>query len=230
MRGGYGSARLFDGVRRMKPEGASKIFIGYSDSTFLHLLFNQWGWKTIHGAMPVDLLRGASGGATVDPNNFLLLQNMLASLKNKVIYCGLKPLNPQAVNLGSVSGKLIGGNLTLLTNSLGTAWQIKGQDQIIFIEDCGVKGYAVDRDLTHLKHAGVFTNARAVLFGTFERGDDCIPHAIKKFAETLGIPVFSSNLFGHGKSNYPLPFGFESVIKRGGRDMFEINIEYDFTN
>jgi muramoyltetrapeptide carboxypeptidase len=128
-----------------------------------------------------------------------------------------------------VKGEVIGGNLTLLGNSLGTEWQLDGNNKIIFIEDICSNGYVIDRDLTHLEQSGIFKNAKAILFGKFVGGDQNVEYAIKKFSDSIHLPVFYADFFGHGNSNYPLPFGFPtSIIKQKNEDTFTIKINYHF--
>ena len=71
----------------------------------------------------------------------------------------------------------------------------------------------LDRSLLHLKQAGIFANAKAILFGSF-KGNDLvnIKYAIKTFAEDIHLPVFYSNNFGHERNNYPIIFGVDSEI------------------
>lgn len=224
VKGGYGSARLLEGLNHFK-RTTPKVLIGYSDVTFLHLLFDKWGWKTIHAAMPIDVMKSS------EPENFTLLGNILEQKKGSVSYDGIKALNTKALDQKHLQGEVIGGNLTLLANSLGTSWQIKSKNRIILIEDAGLKGYAVDRDLNHLKQAGVFKDCTAVLFGEFVKGDAHVAHALKRFADSVNIPVYQANLFGHGDKNYPVPFGFKSTLdKNPSNDQFTLKINYDFTH
>jgi muramoyltetrapeptide carboxypeptidase len=206
IRGGYGSARLLDKLESLQKPKNPKILIGYSDITFLHLLFNKWGWKSIHGAMPIDLTR------EVNHDNFMWIAKILSKPEGKLVYHDIKPLNALAEKKLQVTGELIGGNLTLLTNSLGTSWQLDGKNKIIFIEDINSSGYVIDRDLTHLIQSGVLSQASAVLFGSFVKSDEHKQFALERFANNIPIPVFHTENFGHGLTNYPLPFGFNTRI------------------
>jgi muramoyltetrapeptide carboxypeptidase len=223
--GGYGSTRLLEQLQTLEPPKNPKIFIGYSDATFLHLLLHKWGWKTIHGAMPYDLTNN-----NIDRKNFILIAQILKNLKGTLRYTGLTALNQLASGTKKVEGEILGGNLTLLANSLGTDWQLEGNHKIIFIEDIGSNGYVVDRDLTHLKQVGIFKNAKAILFGKFCGGDQNVEYAIKHFAESIPVPVFYADFFGHGDSNYPLPFGFPTSIVQQKNGTFNLTIGYNFSN
>ena len=228
IRGGYGSARLLDDLQLIKKPKRQKILIGYSDITFLHLFFNKWGWKTIHASMPSDL-----ANEKINPKNFSLLAKILSYPKGKLSYQGLKPMNELAKNSKLTTGEILGGNLTLLENSLGTSWQIDGKNKIILIEDIGSDEYAIDRSLLHMQQAGVFSSAKAILFGKFipkNNNNIDLTYAIQRFAKLIKIPVFFSADFGHSSNNYPLPFGFTSTISENpNKKDFILNIPYDFS-
>ena len=226
IRGGYGSARLLDDLISMQKPIKPKILIGYSDITFLHLFFNKWGWNTIHGAMPYDLTND-----NVNPKNFSLLAEILSNKKGILSYPGLKAMNNFAKNSTSITGEILGGNLTLLENSLGTSWQIDGENKIIFIEDIGCPEYSIDRSLAHMKQAGIFQDAKAIIFGQFILPNKSVNlnYAIQRFANEINIPVFSSQNFGHGNDNYPIIFGATSIISpNSSKTNFTLDINYDF--
>lgn len=223
VKGGYGSARLFEQLKSIPPPSIPKVFIGYSDATFLHLFFGRWGWKTIHGAMPIDLARGE-----ISYRNFTAIGEMISTQKGALSYGNIVGLNRLAKSHIPINGEVIGGNLTLLASSLGTPWELIGTDKIIFIEDTGVRGYGVDRGLNHLSQSGVLKDARAILFGEFLRGDEHVKYAIQRFADEAQLPVFIASNFGHGISNYPLPFGFVSEIRQNSDGEFTLTIPYDF--
>ena len=116
--------------------------------------------------------------------------------------------------MSSLTGKLTGGNLCLLTCSLGTAWQTNPRDKILFLEDIDERGYRVDRMLTHLQQAQAFEGVKAIIFGDFVRGMEAngtslIPPVLKRFAESTSIPIFSLPGCGHGAENFPLPFNMD---------------------
>lgn len=228
LRGGYGSARLIQHLIPLIPPSQKKIFIGYSDATALHLFFSQqWGWTTIHGAGFKELLL-----AEKDPNNFKHIMDIVSGQVKTIRLNELKPLNTAAKQTKILSSRLTGGNLTLLQTSIGTPWQMQGDNKIIFIEDLGIKGGQLDRTLYHLKEAGLFKNAQAIIFGEFEYDapDSYNPFALNKFAQETRIPIFKTNQFGHYKNNFPLIYNAQSEItltlseKRQHRQTFSLNI------
>ncbi|MCF8462818.1 MAG: LD-carboxypeptidase [Rickettsiaceae bacterium] len=228
IRGGLGASRLLAYIESMPKPKKQKVIIGYSDITFLHLFVNKkWNWKSIHASMP--------NGISFRNKNFTnatLLAEILANKKGVVSYNSLKPMNKEAKNIKRVSGELIGGNLGLIVNSMGTSWQLNAKNKILFIEDICILEDIIDRNLNHLKQAGIFKDVNAIFFGKFVYRRDVnvtLNYAIERFANETNIPVFYSEDFGHGFNNFPLPLGFVSAImKKDGEENFTIEIPYDF--
>lgn len=228
LRGGYGTARLIDKLEKLPMPKQEKIFVGHSDITALHLFLTQrWNWKTIHGSGLAELVNPGK-----DPQNLQKIADIIAKKVKVAKLTGLKPINAAAQKLipvskqgakqGSklkpvktqkISGRLTGGNLSIIQTSLGTPWQIKTAGKIVFLEDTGEKGYRIDRTFNHLRQAGLFKKAKAIILGDFTSPqDEHVETAIKRFAAELNIPVFKTEQFGHGKVNYPLLYQAKSEI------------------
>lgn len=210
LRGGYGSGRLLPSLAQMTPPKTRKIVVGYSDVTFLHLLFQSWGWQTIHGAMFWELYYA---GNSKNVENLNRLTALLAGDVKELRYTGLKPLNQHAKNSTSpIMGILCGGNLTCLAAAAGTPWALKGEGKIVLLEDVDEAGYKVDRLLTQMRDSGALDGVAAILLGEFTGGDEALELALKRFAEDFSAPVFQSPLFGHGKDNFPLLFNAQANV------------------
>lgn len=162
LRGGYGTPRLlplldFDMICK-----SPKPFIGFSDITALHLALNQLcGFVTYHGPMP------SSDYLTMDPFS---LESLKRCLFGPELPCVL--INPpgesfQVLYPGSARGILTGGNLSLLTATLGSPYEVDTRDKILFIEEVGEQPYRVDRCLTALSLAGKFRDCAGIILGTF---------------------------------------------------------------
>jgi muramoyltetrapeptide carboxypeptidase len=215
LRGGYGVARLLPELQKIPKPTQEKILIGYSDLTALHLFLAQnWGWKTIHGPMIADLLNPQKS-----PENFLKITDIIAKKRDQNIPIvaeipHLVPLNEQAKITTSIEGLLTGGNLTIVQTSIGTDWEIKAKNKILFLEDDGERGYRIDRALNHLKQAGLLKCLKAIVFGDFTDSDEFMEFALQRFANENDVPMYKSNEFGHGKKNSPLIYNAPSVISR----------------
>ncbi|AFC72319.1 microcin C7 self-immunity protein [Rickettsia rhipicephali str. 3-7-female6-CWPP] len=208
LRGGYGSARIIPDLLKLSKPNKEKLFIGYSDITALHLFLSQeWGWKTIHGSNIADLLKPEQ-----DQGNFTKIAEILKGKVKQVTIDNLVPLNDIAKSSDLVNGKLTGGNLTMVQTSIGTSWQIKTKGKILFLEDVNVAPFRLDRELLHLKQAGLLEDVKAIIFGSFGKDLDAIMLVLRNFADSLDIPVFKTNRFGHEKINDPIIYNTNSKI------------------
>jgi muramoyltetrapeptide carboxypeptidase len=117
---------------------------------------------------------------------------------------------------GRARGPLLGGNLEVFSRLLGTPFMPDLDGAILFLEDLGERPYRIDRLITHLDSAGVFSAAAAVLIGDFsgcrepEPTRDASPSADEVLEERLGrlaIPVALGAPVGHGARNLALPYG-----------------------
>lgn len=218
-RGGYGALRLFDLLDDELLRRNPKIFIGYSDVTALHLRFyRRFGWVTFHGPMAAKDLAG--GVEHYDQRTLLGALTaseplgLIASAPTEWLHSG-----------APVSGRLLGGCLSLIVALQGTPDELDTRGSILFLEDTGVKPYALDRMFQQLKLAGKFDEVRGVVFGEML---DCVQHAeqgytiqevLAELTAELKIPVLFGLPSGHSpRGNLTLPLGVQASLdaRRGG--------------
>ena len=210
IKGGYGLTRLIPELHAMPKPEKQKILYGISDATALHIFLNQvWDWPSVHGPAGAQLSM-----QTVDTDSIERTLRILEEGLSAYTLPELIPLNPMADKMGGVSGKVVGGNLTLVQASLGTPWQLDVDDKILFIEDVNERGYRIDRMLTHLRQAQFFKGVKAVLVGNFIKGEEpngttLVWDVLQRFAEEVPFPMFQILGCGHGPQNYPIPFNFD---------------------
>src|ERR1035437_9139998 len=125
---------------------------------------------------------------------------------------------------GDAEGVLYGGCLSILVASLGTPYEIKTANTILFVEDLAAKPYQIDRMLMQLKLAGHFDAVRGIVFGEML---DCVQTAnqaytlqdvVSRIVGDLGVPVAFGVRSGHVTSgNITLPFGVRAklAVRRG---------------
>lgn len=226
--GSKGAARLIPYLealpeyRKQQIREARKVFIGYSDITALHLYLQAvYGWQTIHGTM-LELIANRE----VDQQSVDALVGLMTGQLNRVEYellridalgdCQLTMLEAEGVQPLSIRSKVVGGNLTMIENTIGTVYHFKGAGKILFLEDIGVQSYALERSLDHLKLAGVLDDVVAIVFGSFQNSEppELINLVFRRFVATVTFPVFRVNDIGHGFVNNPLPFNTNSTIKQ----------------
>lgn len=222
IRGGFGSAHLLDAIDYNLIARNPKILLGYSDITALHLaIHRKTGLVTFHG--PVVLSRFSA--YTQEHFRKAVFQTKpLGVLTNPPDSDPLRPSHlMRTVRPGKARGPLVGGNLTLISTTLGTPYEIDTKGKIVFIEDVDEQPYSVDRMLTHLKLAGKLDQAAGIVFGECA---DCRPRDFKpSFDSTfttaevvdrilgkLSIPVFTGLTIGHTDDQLTLPLGVMATL------------------
>jgi muramoyltetrapeptide carboxypeptidase len=228
LKGGYGSSRLLPELQKIAKPVKQKIYIGYSDSSALLIFLNQqWGWQTIHGSGIASFAQ-----ENKDTKNITLLKEILFSEKNTLYYEDIQPINALAKNATHIEGMVTGGNLTLVENSIGTIWQLDAKNKIVILEEVNERGYRLDRMFNHLLQANLFSTANAIILGNFSPGDEPDAEkmqdiAIERFAENIAVPVFKTDIFGHGIKNYPFVLGAEGTLNKGNEG-FEFSMMFEF--
>jgi len=210
MRGGYGSMRLLDRLDFDLLRAHPKPLIGYSDITALHTAIHRHaGFPTFHGAMlNADLL-----GDKQPPTSSSLFQQLSGMLSE-----GSVIEHPHAFALsclvpGVATGRLMGGNLSMLGATLGTCAEVDLEGCILFIEDVNEPLYRVDRLLTQLRLAGKLGGVKGVLVGDFAGITvTALTPLLRDIFEPLDIPVLAGWRSGHCDPNVCLPLGTQVTL------------------
>ncbi|WP_407269320.1 LD-carboxypeptidase [Radiobacillus sp. PE A8.2] len=206
--GGYGTARLVDGIDIQLIRQNPKIFWGYSDITYLHTAIRQRAnLVTFHGPMVAS---------DIGKENFdALSEQMFCQLftpTNIVYNEAISPL--QTMSEGEATGALVGGNLTLLTSTLGTEYEIETKAKLLLIEDVGEDPYRVDAMLNQLRLAGKLHDAAGIVIGSFTKVEPPtnkpsfdLDQVLTDYMEPLHIPVMKGFNIGHCMPNIGVPLG-----------------------
>lgn len=213
-RGGYGSVRILDMLDFTKFKENPKWIIGYSDITALHNHIHNLGFETLHAMMGTSM-----------QDNPKDIPETIKTFRKAIFGEKLTYSIPSSKynRKGSVSGKLVGGNIALLSSMLGSRSQISTNGKVLFIEEIGEYKYSIDRMLQSLKRAGNFDKVKAVIVGDISK--------IKKNTTSWGssieqlildvipeeIPVLFDFPAGHEPDNRALIFGrkIEVIINKG---------------
>jgi muramoyltetrapeptide carboxypeptidase len=209
-RGGFGSARLITSLDRLEKPSKSKTIIGFSDVTAINLFVSQnWPhWRVIHGSVFFNLVKEFSR------NKFDTLLDILENRIDSYEIDEIYPLNHKAKTSRAIRGKLTGGNLSIIESGLKTCWEIQTKGKILFVEDISEAPERVYRSLYHLKEAGKLSDIAALLFGSFHQSDEKeMTSCLREFSETLDVPVYITNQFGHGNHNMPLIYNAIAKIQ-----------------
>lgn len=202
-RGGYGSGRLLPLLNFAELARVPKIFMGFSDATFLlNALVDHSRMVSFHGPMvAMDLARGLS------PRALRHLQALLSGAP------GFELEAIEALRPGIAEGELIGGCLSIIVAMMATPWQPVFEGRILFLEDTGEKAYRIDRMLVHMRQAGVFERVAGIVFGALrpvgesEQEQALIAEFVGEQTAGLKCPVLFGIEAGHGTENLTLPLG-----------------------
>jgi muramoyltetrapeptide carboxypeptidase len=205
--GGYGAVRLLPyldpDVFRRNP----KAFVGYSDITALHLwLMRQAHLRVFHGPTLDDL---APGGA--DATALSLLSALTTPRPGTRLGCD----SARAVRPGVAVGRLTGGNLSLVQQTVGTPYEIDTKDAILFLEETRDPMSVVDERLLHLRAAGLLRDVRGIVFGqlSLDRSEeDEFEDFLLDLVSDLEVPILMDFPAGHEVPNLTLPLGTEVEI------------------
>lgn len=215
LRGGYGSSRLLPMVDFELIKRNPKAFVGFSDNTSLIVSMNMFSnMVTFYGP-----------NAHFDWTNYtrenltrMIMSNNPAGIMAQPIASNGRSLNTHTTIVqGRASGQLIGGNLSLLVQTLGTEWEVDTRGKILFFEDVNESPYRIDRMLTHLWLARKLQVAAGFAIGHItvhrDRNDDLdLLSVIRDRFEPLGKPCYIGLPSGHVSNIVTLPLGVEVEI------------------
>ena len=229
IRGGYGSEHLLDSIDYDLIRANPKVFLGYSDITALHLAIQRKaGLVTFHGPVALSGFNDFTQGYF---KKALFETKPIGRVGNPVESNDLRPRHTlRTVRPGTARGRLIGGNLTLISTTMGTPYEIDTQGRIVFIEDVGEEPYRIDRMLTQLRLAGKLDAAAGIVWGECE---DCRPNDFKastasiftmgeivdNILGSLKIPVLGGLTFGHTSDQVTLPEGVLATLDASKQEL-----------
>jgi len=219
--GGYGSSQLLDQLDYDLIRKNPKIFVGFSDVTALHLaIHQQTGLITFYGPSSF------SGFTEFTQEHFrraLFDKTPLGVLTNPDESSTIRPEHRlRTVHSGIASGRLIGGNLSLIIATMGTPYEIQTKNKILFLEDVDEEAYSIDRMLTQLRLAKKFDAVRGIIWGECKKCSGngnpsaasiyTLGETIDNLLKPLGIPVLSGMTIGHTADMLTMPFGVQATL------------------
>ena len=228
VKGGYSASQLLDKIDYELIKNNPKVFVGYSDVTNLHIVFNQkCNLGTYHGPM-------VKSNMINDFNDYTKSSFFKALEKQEWKYeepenMPLSILTKGNASSDIVSGVLTGGNLAIIVTTLGTEYEINTKDKILFLEDVDEETGSLNRMLTHLKYAGKLEDCKAVIFGnfaacknTYTKGNQYyeLMELLKDFFADYDKPVIYGIESGHKKPYmFTLPLGAKCSINLRNREI-----------
>ena len=212
-RGGYGCVRLLDQLDFQPLVDQKKWFLGYSDITAIHSHIHvNFGFPSLHCTMPINITESN------DPNENMTNQSLLDAVFGKDLSYDL-PHN-SFNKTGNASGKLIGGNLSILYSLCGSKSDISTDGKILFLEDLDEYLYHIDRMMMNLKRTGKLHSLSALVIGGMsDMNDNPIPFGknasqiIVEHTKDYNYPIYFGLQAGHTKPNFALRLGMNAYIR-----------------
>jgi muramoyltetrapeptide carboxypeptidase len=212
IRGGWGCARIlplldWDTIRRNP-----KVVTGYSDVTGLHCGLQARGLVSFHSPLmtsrwppsPSSTSEGGVRGRAVTMANPPGSEERLVQVENRT----------RTLTAGRAEGRLVGGNLSVLSALVGSPYVTSFDGAILFLEDVDEQVYRIDRMLTQLRLAGVLDRLRGFVFGSCSRCEPgegygwlTLEEVLDEHVKPLGIPAYEGAMIGHQSRQFTLPVG-----------------------
>lgn len=216
IRGGWGCARILPHLDWEAIGRNPKVVAGFSDITGLHCgLHAKTGLVTFHApnalaswpAFTVDQFRRVVfEGEAVTMANPPGGQDRLVQRENRT----------RTITPGRARGRLVGGNLTVLTALVGSAYLPSFDGAILFLEDAREDIYRVDRMLTQLRLASLLGRLRGFVFGSCSKceagggyGSLTLEEVLDEHVRPLGVPAYEGAMIGHQERQFAVPVGVE---------------------
>nr|GID83688.1 peptidase S66 [Actinoplanes derwentensis] len=211
-RGGYGTQRIIDGLDLAAVRRDPRVVVGFSDLTVLSgRLWNAARLVSFYGPM-VNWTDSRTGPAEIESLRKAIMTDEPTVLTRD-------PAEPSAAVAvpGTATGRLLGGNLTMLQTSIDTEDLPDLRGAILLIEDTDESAYSYDRMLTHLIRAGALRKIAGVAIGQFTNapvtsGQWTAAQAVQDRLGGLGVPVLGGLRIGHGNGQLTVPLGTRATI------------------
>lgn len=211
IRGGSGCISLLEHIDYKLIRAHPKVLIGYSDITCLHLaLLKHAGLVTFHG--PV-------ASSTFSEYAVTHLQNVLMTPHARYTIAMYAEHTPRVVHGGVATGRLIGGNLSLVSALVGTPYAADFKDAILYLEEVNEEPYRIDRMLSQLQLSQGLRRAAAVMIGVNENceaaeGDSALTleDTLDQHLQPLTRPAVTGYSFGHIRNQFTIPVGIRARL------------------
>lgn len=233
--GGFSCNRLLPFIDYKKIAASDKLFCGYSDTTALLLaIYAKCGKITLYGpsfltdmcefSQPYDYtvqafenaLRG--GRMRMLPSDYFIEEYIDWAVEESG---GLSAKHKtenypwKIIRNGRAKGKLIGGNLQVLVNMIGTEYcpEKLFDGNVLFLEDISDNYAFIESLLVGLSIRKIYDRVSGIIIGKFVKRE--MGEAIDKLLDSLvgaQIPIICDVDFGHIYPKLTIPIGAETEL------------------
>jgi len=226
--GGYGSIRILDLLDYDMIRDHPKVFLGFSDITGYHVALNQMcNMITYHGrdveivwneaSKKVENIKIAKHELELEIRQ-LMGEKELKEIKNPPGGMMLMTIND-----GKASGRLCGGNLSLVTDTLGSRYEIDTRGKILMLEEYTESYYHIEAYLTRLRLTRKLERANGIIVGEFSetlKSPSPTPSIEEIVRERVGgarKPSVWGLCCGHGEHNMLMPLNARVSLDASNR-------------
>jgi muramoyltetrapeptide carboxypeptidase len=217
LRGGYGMMRLLAGIDYDALSRTPKVILGYSDVTAFHTAVQRkCRLITFHGPTARETLTDFSR------------DSIERAVFRQGDSCGIAS-TAREINAGSAEGRLVGGNLSVLSSLCGTPYMPDLAEGILILEDVNEPVYRLDRMLQQLSLSGALNACKAIVFGDCtkcpedaggaEAGARSLDEVLGEVARSLGVPCLAGIPVGHIAEQWTIPLGAMARVDTAARSL-----------
>ncbi|OGS52528.1 MAG: hypothetical protein A3K75_03715, partial [Euryarchaeota archaeon RBG_13_61_15] len=225
--GGYGSLRVLDLLDLDMIKDHPKIFLGFSDITAYHMAFNQLcGMVTFHGpVIDIDPSKGQEEIRTQTEDLTRCIRQLMGQEPVREITNPPEGMMLMTIDEGKASGRLCGGNLTLVTGTLGSRYEIDTKDKILMLEEVKETYYYIEFHLTQLRLTRKLDQARGIIIGEIsdtlkpEGPHPSVEEIVRERVGGIHKPAIWGLCCGHGKRNMLLPMNAKVALDATKREI-----------
>ena len=220
LRGGYGTPRILPYLDYDLIRNNPKVLLGMSDITGI--------LTAIHSKTGLVGFHGPNASSSFSDYSLSEFKKVLANPSATTLIAAAPPFETGEgrvdnknrltyINGGIAKGRLVGGNLTLISILMGTEFEPDFRGRIVFLEDVHEAPYRIDRMLTQLRLAGKLQEAAGIAFGKFTDADTdgntfSLEEVLRDRTADLGIPVVRGFMIGHVRDQTVVPIGIEAEL------------------
>lgn len=207
-RGGYGCVRIVEQLQWANLLRQPKWVVGFSDITVFHHKIFDLGVESIHATMPLNYRENspeAMDSLWQTLSTGTVSHHWQAHASNKT---------------GTASGKLVGGNLSIVYSLIATPLAFDFEGAILFIEDVGEQVYHVDRMLQSMALAGILDRIGGLVVGGMtDMKETAVPtgwtieQLVLDQFRYRNIPIAFNAPVGHIDDNRALICGANAVLE-----------------
>jgi len=218
--GGYGSLRILDLLDFDMIKDHPKPFMGFSDITAYHICLNQLcGMITFHGPLvDIDQSKGKEFIRTQTGDLKKAVRLMMGTEQLTEITNPVGGMMLMTINDGKATGRLCGGNMTLIAGTLGSEYEINTKDKVLFLEEVKETYYYIEAHLTQLRLCRKLQQARAIIVGEIsemtkpEYPHPSVEEIVRERVGGVRKPAIWGLCSGHGKFNGLLPLNAKVAV------------------